>query len=76
MFIAKLLSPKNYGKTFSWLAMHATTLVALTAILAGLLVIFPPISGPTFVIVVILIASIFSLWLLSIRTAGATKTRP
>ena len=66
-FINRALGPKRPTGFLGVVARYKTTIISVLAALAALLVVFPPITGQVFPVVVVSVASILSLWLYSLQ---------
>ncbi len=72
LFIARFTSPKSENKFFNFVADNAGILIAGIAAVSALLIVFPIVKGYVFPLIVITVASLLSIWALSIKTARKT----
>ena len=70
LWLARLTSGNNDNKLVKAIAENAVAIVTVLATITALLVVFPPVKGPTFPIVVIGIVSLLSVWILSLKAAN------
>jgi len=72
-FINRVSGPKKSSGFLSFIAKYKTVIVSTVAAVSALLVVFPPITGQVFPVVLVAIASLLSLWVYSLHAPPRTE---
>jgi len=67
-FVNRVAWPKRSSRFISGIAAYKVAIVSVIAAGAALLIVFPPIAGQVFPVVVVVVASLLSLWVYSLES--------